>query len=446
MSGLGVRPRRCSARKYSNTRSQYSRTKLTASRSRPSRSQTSNASRASIVAVQGKSGSVSSQFFMNTPLTCQPWRCSSSMAADESTPPSGGAGDVGAELDRIAPAVEAAVHAAHHQRTAELAGDLGHFITGEPPCADDAGIERLAGIVVMGFACETTALVGDVAVRMHPAIDAYQRSGAETPGGFLTGLANHRVDKAFTGFDVSGGLIVDQALAALLFNQQVTAVLFDDGGNGDMRCPDHGETITQSGGSSSVAARRRRCSALDFSPYSRRERIQFPIADAVADQAQSGVAHRRGHAPHLAGAPLAQGDLEPRRRDAGALTNGRDARPQRGLGNGPRAGGSRRSIIEHDAVLQLRQRAIIRHALHLHPIGLFQFMARIADAVLQTTVICEHHETFAVAVESTGRIHARHCNEIGEGGAAGAVGELAEHVVRFVEQYDLGHGIWSREP
>src|SRR3569623_1308334 len=117
--------------------------------------------------------------------------------------------------------------------------------------------------------------------------------------------------------------------------------------------------------------------------------------------------------------------------------------------DGPTAPAGARVIAEPalwPRIPSIRQRAIIRHALHLHPIGLFQFMARIADAVLQTTVICEHHETFAVAVESTGRIHARHCNEIGEGGAAGAVGELAEHVVRFVEQYDLGHGFWSREP
>ncbi|KWV89932.1 hypothetical protein PFLmoz3_00412 [Pseudomonas fluorescens] len=69
MSGFGVRPALYSARKCSNTLSQYSAAKLAVCSLMPILSHTACASAKSSMAVQYSVPSSSSQFFMNRPST-----------------------------------------------------------------------------------------------------------------------------------------------------------------------------------------------------------------------------------------------------------------------------------------------------------------------------------------------------------------------------------------
>jgi hypothetical protein len=66
-------------------------------------------------------------------------------------------------------------------------------------------------------------------------------------------------------------------------------------------------------------------------------------------------------------------------------------------------------------------------------------VAWIGDAVLQGPVIGKDHQAFAVPVQASGGIDAPQRHMIGQGPPARAIGELAEDVVRLVEEDDLRH-------
>ena len=72
------------------------------------------------------------------------------------------------------------------------------------------------------------AVQADHGVRLH------------LPAGFLQRLAPAGVEQALAVFEVAGGLIQHQPAVGRFLHQQETAVAFDDGGNGDAGCPDHG--------------------------------------------------------------------------------------------------------------------------------------------------------------------------------------------------------------
>jgi hypothetical protein len=59
-------------------------------------------------------------------------------------------------------------------------------------------------------------------------------------------------------------------------------------------------------------------------------------------------------------------------------------------------------------------------------------VARVADPVLQGTIIGEQNQAFAVPVQAPGGIDARGGDEIGQGGALIRVRELTEDVERFI--------------
>ena len=76
----------------------------------------------------------------------------------------------------------------------------------------------------------------------------------------------------------------------------------------------------------------------------------------------------------------------------------------------------------------------------MRPVGLGHFVPRVGDAGLQLAVVGEQQQSFAVQVQPPGDIDARQRDEAGQGGAAlGAVGELGQHAVGFVEQDQPGH-------
>jgi hypothetical protein len=59
------------------------------------------------------------------------------------------------------------------------------------------------------------------------------------PGGFFEGFAPGGINEALIFFQMTGRLIQYQSTASHLLNQQKTALIFNDGGNGGVRGPAH---------------------------------------------------------------------------------------------------------------------------------------------------------------------------------------------------------------
>ncbi|MNN09439.1 hypothetical protein D3C81_1223200 [compost metagenome] len=175
-------------------------------------------------------------------------------------------------------------------------------------------------------------------------------------------------------------------------------------------------------------------------PRGEAERAQVERPDAHADQPQCGKADGRGHAADLPVLPLADLQLQPRRRDRGTITDRRMARPQPpGLFDRTHTGRLRDEVAEVDTCAQPRQRGRIGNALDLREVSLFQLVARIGNARLQCTVVGQQQQTFTVRIETASGVHARHAHACGQRGARGVFRELAHGAVRLV-QGDQGHG------
>jgi hypothetical protein len=69
---------------------------------------------------------------------------------------------------------------------------------------------------------------------------------------------------------------------------------------------------------------------------------------------------------------------------------------------------------------------------------------------LQTTVVCQDKQSFAVAIQTACGINLGDVNEFGQGFAGAAlgalVGELRQNVKGFVEQYGACHGVVFARP
>ncbi len=177
---------------------------------------------------------------------------------------------------------------------------------------------------------------------------------------------------------------------------------------------------------------------IGLAPFARRQAVEPVGADRDPHQAQGREADGGGHAPHLAIAALGDRHLQPCRWHMLAEADRRVARPQCRLRDDVRLCRAGASVVERHAASQLTERRFPRYTFHLHPIGLGQLMARVGDARLQATVIGEQQQSLAVVVEPPGGTHARQLDELGECAPAIAVGELAQHVERLVEQDQHG--------
>lgn len=176
------------------------------------------------------------------------------------------------------------------------------------------------------------------------------------------------------------------------------------------------------------------------SPFPWGQACHAPRADAPAHQSQGRVAYRSGHAPHLTVAPLTNHQFDPTGRDAGAVADRWVARPQLRFGHQACLGRGGYAVIELHPLAQGLQGGLGWLAFHLYPVGLGQLVARMADKVLQVAIIREQHQSFAVAIQSPGRIDTVQRHAVGEGGAAGRVGELWQHTVGLVDEDDGAHG------
>jgi len=146
------------------------------------------------------------------------------------------------------------------------------------------------------------------------------------------------------------------------------------------------------------------------------------------------MAHRGSHASYLAVAPLAQRDLDPAVGDRFARADRRIPRPEGRRLDPPRPGRASAPVAQRQAVAQLLQGLVIRHALKLRPVGFPGGAARIAEARLQGAVVGQQEQALAVVVQAASRIDPRHRDEVGEGLLPLGRTELADHAEGLVEQ------------
>lgn len=173
---------------------------------------------------------------------------------------------------------------------------------------------------------------------------------------------------------------------------------------------------------------------VGFAPGARQEVVQCIRADRHAYQPQGRKADGRSHAPHLAVAALADGELDPGRRNIAAETDWRMTRPQPRLGKEARRRRAGPPVAELHPVAQAFQRGVRRRPFDLHPVGFGQLVFRVRNARLQLAVVGEQQQTLAVVVESSSRAYLRYMDELGQGPAAVFVRELAQDIERLVEQ------------
>lgn len=131
---------------------------------------------------------------------------------------------------------------------------------------------------------------------------------------------------------------------------------------------------------------------------------------------------------------------DPARGNAGTVAHGRVPLPQPRRLHPDGAGGQGEAVVKRHAVAQRLQCRLRDFALHLHPVGLGQLPARVADACLQRAVVGEQQQAFGIVVEASGRVNAGQVDEIGQHRATVLVAELAEHQEGLVEKNQAGHG------
>ncbi len=146
------------------------------------------------------------------------------------------------------------------------------------------------------------------------------------------------------------------------------------------------------------------------------------------------MTHGRRHAPYLPVAALGDDELDPGRRNVLAKPYRRFARPQGRFRDGAHSGRACPAVVQRYTASQVFEHTLIRHAFYLRPVGLRQFVFWVGDPCLQGAVVGEQQQALAVIVEPPGGTHGRELDEIRERLSSGAVGKLAQHVERLVQQ------------
>ena len=141
------------------------------------------------------------------------------------------------KLQRPAPAGQVVVDAALHQRAAVARGVRADFIGAQPQRAQDAGVERAAGLGGAERAGEGKAQVGDLlaAGGRHEAgqVGPEQRLRAEAVRRLFQHLARAGGGQGLAGLQMAGGLVQAHAVDGFFLHHEKEAVALDDGGDGD---------------------------------------------------------------------------------------------------------------------------------------------------------------------------------------------------------------------
>lgn len=104
-------------------------------------------------------------------------------------------------------AAQVILKALQYQGTAVSVLTGSDFIQGQPDSPVDIAIQFLMWIMLGHRTAKTIADIGLIFARMDPAINTDQCLRLKLPGGFFLSFTNGRVDQAFVGFEMAGGLV-----------------------------------------------------------------------------------------------------------------------------------------------------------------------------------------------------------------------------------------------
>ena len=153
------------------------------------------------------------------------------------------------------------------------------------------------------------------------------------------------------------------------------------------------------------------------------------------------MAYGCGHAPNLPIHTFRQSDLQPAIRYGLSDANRGIPRPESPRLADPNDTGSARATPpNHHASTESAQGRVIRNPLNLHPIDLSLSRTWLAEPSLQPSIICEHHQAFAVHVQPTGRIDIWLLHKVCQRRATRCIRELTQNTKRLVDEQNLGNG------
>lgn len=130
-----------------------------------------------------------------------------------------------------------------HERTAHARRECFDFIVREPHGAFDAGIEFTLGVVCNRLSEKACAVIGGVVAWRRVETDADETLDVHGPTRFLERFAQRRFDQRFVLLEMAGRLIEYELFARVFLDEQKAAVIFNDGGDGDVRVPIHNVQI-----------------------------------------------------------------------------------------------------------------------------------------------------------------------------------------------------------
>jgi hypothetical protein len=169
---------------------------------------------------------------------------------------------------------------------------------------------------------------------------------------------------------------------------------------------------------------------VQLTPLAGAEIAERNRTDGNADQPQGRVTDGGRHTPHLAVAPLADGEAEPRGRHVLAEPDRHGSIRQRGRrGHHFDVGRASPAVIQDDAAAQGLECLGIRFPLDLDQISFGMFEPRVGEAMRQSSVVGQEEQAFAVAVEPACRIDSLHRDEFLERKTCAGVAKLTEDIV-----------------
>jgi hypothetical protein len=171
-----------------------------------------------------------------------------------------------------------------------------------------------------------------------------------------------------------------------------------------------------------------------FPPLAGREVSQIQRPDRNPNESDRRMSHRGRHAPNLPVQPLSQRDPQPGGRHGFAKPNRhRTIRKLRRGRQHAHLGRLRASPLEQDALSQPTQCFVVREALHLSQIDLRELMLRVGNAMGQRAIRGQHHESFAILIQSAGGIDAGDRHKISQGRSSRRIGKAGKDPIGLIE-------------
>lgn len=117
------------------------------------------------------------------------------------------------------------------------------FLATQPDGAHNAFVQRLVRIVPVTTADEADPEVGNVLLLIRVQVHSADRFGRKIIGGFFPDLTPDRLDQRFIFLQVSGWLVIYQRIICVFFNEQESAILFNDSRHGYIGFPLHNRGV-----------------------------------------------------------------------------------------------------------------------------------------------------------------------------------------------------------